>query len=121
MGAKEATGQFLGPASLGFKIAQMAMKDGGAPGRVAAAGMLANDNDPYALTLLEWAMTEKSDKSGAVRAAIARALGVRGNEQSIPKLVPSLTDDRNLVRMMSAASIVKLSLNHAPERSSLAQ
>ena len=85
MGVKEATGQFLGPASLGIKIAQQAMKDGGAPGRVAAAGMLANDTDPYALTLLEWALTDKSDKSGAVRAAIAKALGVRGNEQTIPQ------------------------------------
>jgi HEAT repeat protein len=120
MGAKEATGQFLGPASLGIKIAQQAMKDGGAPGRVAAAGMLAKDSDPYALTLLEWALTDKSDKSGAVRAAIAKALGVRGNEQTIPKLVPSLSDDRNLVRVMSAASIIRLSVNpNGRERSSL--
>jgi len=108
MGVKEATGAFLGPASLGITIAQQAMKDGGAPGRIAAVGMLAQDTDPYALTLLEWAL---NDKSPSVRAAVAKALGVRGNAETISKLLPVLSDDRNLVRVMSAASIVKLSLN----------
>src|SRR5205085_1252344 len=112
MGLKEGTGAVLGPGSLGLRFGLLAMKDGGAPGRVAAVGILAKDDDPYALTLLEWAMTDKSDKSGAVRAAIAKALGTRGNEQTIPKLVPSLSDDRNLVRVMSAASIVKLTVRH---------
>src|SRR5438105_6545428 len=36
MGLKEGTGAVLGPASLGLKFGLMAMKDGGAPGRVAA-------------------------------------------------------------------------------------
>jgi HEAT repeat protein len=106
MGFKEATGQFLGPASMSINVAQQVMKDGGAPGRTAAAGILGKDSDPYALTLLEWAL---ADKSWAVRAAVAKALGTRGNRDTVPKLMPLLSDDHHLVRVMAAASIVKLS------------
>jgi len=105
MGLKEATGQFLGPASMGITVAQQVLKDGGAPGRTAAANILGKDSDPYAVTLLEWAL---NDKSWAVRAAVAKALSVRGNRETIPKLVPLLSDDRQLVRVMAAAAIVKL-------------
>jgi len=105
MGVKEATGQFLGPASMSINIAQEVMKDGGAAGRTAVVGILSKDSDPYALTLLEWAV---DDKSWAVRAAVAKALGVRGNQDTISKLTPLLSDDRDLVRVMAAASIVKL-------------
>ncbi len=76
MGVKEA-GAFLGPASMGVTVAQEALKDGGAPGRAVAAGILGKDLDPYALTLLEWAL---NDKNWAVRAAVAKALGNRGNQ-----------------------------------------
>ena len=76
MGVKEATGQFLGPASMGITVGQMALKDGGAPGRTAAVAALAKDPDPYVVTLLEWAL---ADKSWAVRAAVVKALGERGN------------------------------------------
>jgi len=106
MGAKEATGQFLGPASMSINVAQQVMKDGGAAGRTAAVGILAKDSDPYALTLLEWAL---GDKSWAVRAAVAKALGERGNHDTVPKLMPLLSDEHHLVRFMAAASIVKLS------------
>lgn len=109
MGVKEATGAFLGPASLGVTMAQQAikLKDTSAPGRIAAAEILAKDSDPYALTLLEWAL---GDTSWAVRAAVAKALGSRGNQGTIPKLMPLLTDDRHSVRYLAAASIVKLNL-----------
>ncbi len=106
MGVKEATGQFLGPASMSINIAQEVMKDGGAAGRTSVVGILSKDTDPYALTLLEWAV---ADKSWAVRAAVAKALGARGNRETISKLTPLLTDDRDLVRVMAAAAIVKLS------------
>jgi HEAT repeat protein len=113
MGVKEATGQFLGPASMGITIAQEGLKDGGAPGRVAVAGFLAKDSDPEALTLLESAL---ADKSWAVRAAVAKALGERGNRATIPKLAEALSDDRYLVRVMAAASIVKLSTRRTGSR-----
>src|SRR5262249_16941554 len=110
---KEATGTFLGPASMGITVAQEALKDAGVPGRTAAAEILGKDPDPYALTLLEWAL---GDKSWAVRAAVAKALGNRGNRDTIPKLRPLLTDDRHAVRYLAAASIVKLSLDRTEQR-----
>ena len=110
MGAKEAAGVF-GPASMGIDAVEEVMKeskkDSGAPGRTIAAGILAKDPDPYALTLLEWAL---GDNSSAVRVAVAKALGDRGNQDTIPKLAPLLKDDRHAVRYMAAAAIIKLKL-----------
>jgi HEAT repeat protein len=109
MGAKEAAGLF-GPGSMGISAVEEVIKDnkknGGAPGRVVAAGILAKDQDPYAVTLLEWAL---GDDSSAVRVAVAKALGEHGNQGSIPKLEPLLKDDRHAVRYMAAASIIRLS------------
>jgi HEAT repeat protein len=110
MGAKEAAGAFLGPASVGINVAEEAAKDAGAPGRTTAAAILGKDPDPYALTLLEWAL---ADRSWVVRAAVAKALGERGNQDTIPKLLPLLSDDRHAVRYLAAASIVRLSLRPA--------
>ena len=112
MGAKGAAGEFLGPASMGITIGQMALKDGGAPGRTAAVVALARDPDPYIVTLLEWAL---ADNSWAVRAAVVKALGERGNQNTIPKLLPLLTDDRDLVRSLAAAAVIRLSQTGAPE------
>jgi len=112
MGAKAATGQFLGPASMGITVGQMALKDGGAPGRTAAVAAIANDPDPYVVTLLEWAL---ADKSWAVRAAVVKVLGERGNQNTISKLLPLLTDDRDLVRSLAAAAIIRLSQTAAPK------
>jgi hypothetical protein len=110
MGAREAAG-VLGPASIGIDAVEEAVKENkkssGAPGRAVAAGVLAKDSDPYALTLLEWAL---GDTSSAVREAVAKALGERGNQDTIPKLMPLLSDDRHAVRYMAAATIIKLNL-----------
>lgn len=112
MGAKEAAGM-LGPASVGIDAVQEALKESktgsGAPGRVIVVEAFAKDADPYALTLLEWAT---QDSSSAVRVAVAKALGERGNRNSIAKLLPLLSDDRHAVRYMAAASIVKLDLRY---------
>jgi len=111
MGIKEATGVMFGPASFGITAVQEAIKEGkkdsGAPGRAVAAEILGKDSDPYALTLLEWAL---ADDSWAVRVAVSKALGERGNIGSIPKLMPLLSDDHHAVRYMAAASIVRLNL-----------
>ncbi len=112
MGAKEAAGLF-GPGAMGIDAIHEAVKDaktgGGAPGRTIAAGILAKDPDPYALTLLEWAT---ADPSSAVRVAVAKALGDRGSLDTIPKLMPLLSDDRHAVRYMAAASMVRLDLKY---------
>jgi HEAT repeat protein len=117
MGAEEAAGTF-GPASMGIEAVKEAVKeakkDSGSPGRTVAAGILAKDPDPYALTLLEWALC---DSSWTVRVAVAKALGERGNHDTIPKLAALLTDDRHAVRYMAAASIIKLNLKKSESAS----
>jgi hypothetical protein len=45
---------------------------------------------------------------------VAKALGQRGNEQTIAKLSPLLADQRHAVRYMAAASMLKLSLKKNP-------
>jgi HEAT repeat protein len=110
MGAKDATSAMFGPASLGITAVQesvkLAKKDAGAPGRTLSAEVLAKDPDPYALTLLEWAL---GDDNWVVRTAVAKALGQRGTRNTIPRLEPLLSDDHHAVRYMAAASIIRLS------------
>jgi hypothetical protein len=105
MGAKEATGVFLGPASMSITLAQMAMKEGVPGGRIAAIETLAKIPDPHVISVLEEAL---QDKSWEVRVAIVKALGERGNRETADKLEPLLDDGKDLVRKMAAASIIKL-------------
>jgi HEAT repeat protein len=112
MGAKAATGAFLGPASMSITLAEMAMKDGVPAGRLAAIETLAKIPDPQVLPVLEEAL---NDKNWAVRATLARALGERGNRETQEKLTPLLDDSRDLVRKMAAASIIKLSATNVAQ------
>jgi HEAT repeat protein len=66
---------------------------------------VAKEPGPYAITLLEWAL---SDDNHLVRAEAAKGLGERGNAGSIAKLQPLLRDNHNSVRTMAAASIIRL-------------
>jgi HEAT repeat protein len=111
MGVSEAAA-LLGPAGIAVQAAREAIKEAkgvssGIPGRALAAEVLGKDSDPYALTLLEWSL---GDDNWAVRVAVCKALGERGNGGTIAKLQPMLDDDHHSVRYMAAASIVKLSL-----------
>jgi len=109
MGA-EGAGTLLGPGSIAITSVHETLEDtkgdAGAPGRAEAAGILAKDQDAYALTLLEWAL---DDHNWAVRLAVAKDLGERGNQDTIPKLSALLNDDRHAVRYMAAASMIRLS------------
>ena len=114
MGAKEASGALLGPFSIGIYAAEQAFKDNGAAaGRTLATTLLAQDCDNAAVQLLE--KTFASDKSWAVRAASARALGQCGGPNSIPKLELGLSDSHDAVRDMAAAAIVRLSSAENPK------
>ena len=111
MGVSEVS-DVLGPVGIPIEAAKEALKEAkgvssGIPGRAVAAEVLGKDSDPYALTLLEWAL---QDNNWAVRVAVCKALGERGNDATIAKLQPMLNDDHTAVRYMAAASIVKLSL-----------
>jgi HEAT repeat protein len=107
MGAEDAVGTMFGPAGMGLTaITEVAhLKSKGAPARAAAAAYIAKDPDPYAITLLEWAL---ADDSRWVRIEAAKGVGLRGNGASIPLLEPLLKDDHNAVRCMAAAAIIRL-------------
>lgn len=109
MGAKEATGAFLGPASMGISVAEMAVKKGDGnpvPGRSVAADLLSENCDARSLQLLEWSLN--TDDSHVVRAADAKAIGRCGNKASIPTLQAHLEDKHDVVRFMSAAAVIRL-------------
>uniref|UniRef100_Q027C4 PBS lyase HEAT domain protein repeat-containing protein n=1 Tax=Solibacter usitatus (strain Ellin6076) TaxID=234267 RepID=Q027C4_SOLUE len=113
MGAQDATGAMFGPASWGIVAAKDAvdLRGKGTPGRAAAAAYLVKDPDPYAVTLLEWAL---GDENQFVRAEAAKGLGQRGTSESIAKLQPLLDDPHTRVRAMAAASIINLSPGATP-------
>jgi len=107
MGAKEAAGVFFGPAAIGIVVIQkVAKKDDGISGRAIATAELADHPDDYTRPLLEWALT---DSDPIVRASAARGLGRCGNEATIPKLQAAMNDEHTAVRMMAAASVIRLS------------
>ncbi len=105
MGAQEATGAMFGPASMGIVAVKDAFKMRGVASRAVAAQYLAKDPEPYAVTLLEWALT---DNSWEVRASAAKALGERGGPDSLPKLEAAFTDGRDAVRTLAAASYIRI-------------
>jgi HEAT repeat protein len=107
MGAQDATGAMFGPVSMVIPAIKDAadMKGKGGPGRAAAAAWLAKYPDPYAITLLEWAL---NDENQLVRVEAAKGLGDRGNAETVAKLEPLLTDSHNFVRDMAAASIIRV-------------
>lgn len=107
MGAQDATEAVFGPAGYVFPVVRdtLDLKSKGAPQRAAAAAYLARDPDPYAITLLEWAL---NDPNEFVRLAAAKGLGQRGNADSIGKLQLLLDDPHNIVRDVAAASILRI-------------
>jgi HEAT repeat protein len=108
MGADAAAGSMFAPAAMGLTALQQTagLHSKGSPARAAAVAYLEKDPDPYAVTLLEWAL---GDDSKMVRFQAAKGLAKRGNAASIAKLEPLLEDDHNAVRTMAAAAIVQLS------------
>lgn len=107
-GAQNAAGAMYGPGpSLGIRAAKDAvdLSAKGVPGRAAAAAYLAKDPEPYAITLLEWAL---GDDNQFVRLEAAKGLGQRGNAASVPKLQALLNDSHDKVRTMAAASMIRL-------------
>jgi len=106
MGVKDASGAFFGPAALGIDVAQEIMKDKGAPGRTLSVTLLSESCDSRGRELMEAVLD--TDKNWGVRAATARALGRCGNTATVTLLDPLLYDSHDAVRMMAAASIVRL-------------
>jgi HEAT repeat protein len=114
MGAREAAGTFLGPASMGIGVAQELMKDHGASARAACATLLGKDPSPEAVHELTLAL---ADKNWAVRSAAAQALTKTSGQVSPEVFEPLLIDDNISVRDMAAAGIIRTS--HAPRPKNL--
>jgi HEAT repeat protein len=108
LGAQDAAGIMFGPVAVVIPIARETAKlrSKGGPGRAAAAAYLAKDPDPYAVSLLEWAL---NDDDELVRLEASKGLGERGNAGSVPKLTAVLSDTSEVVRDMAAASILRIS------------
>jgi hypothetical protein len=108
MGVMEGAGALLGPFSMGINLAQDMMKDSGAPTRALALITTSQDCDARGGQIMELALTD--DKNNLVRAAAAKALGRCGNLSSIPKLMILLAENSDAVRLMAAASVVRLTV-----------
>jgi len=107
MGFKEASGALLGPFNIGVVAAEQAFKDGSAGPRALASTLLVRDCDAETRRLFEKSCAD--DKSWAVRASVAKALGQCGNQDTIPTLERNLSDSHPAVRFMSAAAIIRIS------------
>jgi HEAT repeat protein len=110
LGLKEASGAVLGPFNLGIIATEQAFKDNAAaPGRTLAISVLTEECDTETVRLLEWAFM--NEKSWAVRAAAAKGPGKCGSAfDSVPKLETALSDSNTAVRVMSAVSIIRLTI-----------
>jgi hypothetical protein len=108
MGMKEASGAVLGPFSMGFTVAQGAIKDTGAPGRALAAEYMSKDCNARTVQLLKWSL--ENDGNWLVKAASARGLGICAESDVIPMLEKYLNDSHEPLKYQAAAAIVRLSL-----------
>jgi hypothetical protein len=87
-GAQDATGAMFGPVSFVFPAVKDAvdLKGKGAPGRAAAAAYLARDPEPYAVTVLEWAL---KDENQFVRLSPKQRTGKRPRRTSYSRARPA--------------------------------
>jgi hypothetical protein len=108
LGAKSASGALLGPFNIGVLAAEQVFKNGAVAVRMQALNLLAEECDAQTFKLLETAATD--DKTWAEKATAAKALGRCGKPDAIPKLEQNLADSNVSVRFMSAAAIIRLSV-----------
>jgi HEAT repeat protein len=107
LGIREASSVLLGPFNIGVIAAEQAFKDSSTAARMLALNLLAQDCDAQTVKLLQVSLA--NDKSWAVKATAAKALGKCGNPETIPTLEQNLADSHAAVRFMAAAAIVRLS------------
>jgi HEAT repeat protein len=105
LGFEEGIG-FIPFAGIGYEIIKTVAKDDTSPVRAAAAKKLAHDPNPDSAGAL---VTATTDKNWAVRAAALEAISQRGDRSLVPRIVASLDDDKDVVRLTAAACIAHLS------------
>jgi hypothetical protein len=107
---------FIPYGGIGYGMVKTMMKSDNSPMRAAAAKKLAHDPDPITAQALV-AATE--DKNWVVRSAALEAIAERGDRSLIPKVAPTLDDDKDEVRYAGAACIARLSALPAKHRVSV--
>jgi HEAT repeat protein len=104
---------FIPYGGIGYGMVKTFAKSDNSPIRAAAAKKLAHDPDPETAKALIAATT---DKNWMVRAAALEAIAERGDRSLIPKVAPTLDDDKDEVRYAGAACIARLSALPAKHR-----
>ena len=107
---------FIPYGGIGYGMVKTMMKSDNSSMRAAAAKKLAHDPDPITAQALV-AATE--DKNWVVRSAALEAIAERGDRSLIPKVAPTLDDDKDEVRYAGAACIARLSALPAKHRVSV--
>ncbi|HMH00778.1 MAG TPA: HEAT repeat domain-containing protein [Terriglobales bacterium] len=98
----------LGPFSYGITMAGQFATDRSASARALSASLLASDHSPASVRELRDAL---QDKNTAVRAAAAKALGQHPCRSVIEDLHSLLDGDKDEVKYMAAASLLRISTN----------
>ena len=105
LGIEEGIG-FIPFAGIGWSVLKMMRKDDTSPLRAAAARQLAKDPDPASGDAL---LAATSDKSWVVRAAALEAIALRGDPSLLPPVAELMKDEKDIVRLVAAACVIRLS------------
>ena len=103
----------LGPLSYGVTMAEQLATDRSASARALSASLLASDSDPASVRELRDAL---QDKNAAVRTAAAKALGRHPCRSVVEDLHSLLDQEKDEVKYMAAASILRISTNAGGRR-----
>ena len=102
----QGAGYFLGPFGIGITAWDYAHKHGGEDPRVTVIALLSEERTPKVHRALLDAI---EDKDPQVRAAAVRALGDYHDRATAISLLPTLNDDKLAVRLIGAASYIRVS------------
>lgn len=115
MGVNESAG-LAGPFGIGVPLAEGLLKDNQASGQTVAALLLATDHTQESEAALKQALR---DKNWTVRAAAARAIGMRDATNLYDELSRLLTDKREEVEFSAAAAVIRLKQPQPPVKRGL--
>lgn len=106
IGINQASGQFLGPFSMGVSMVEEYAKNTSSPVQALCANLLSQDDSPDTIEQLARAL---GNNNWTVRAAAAKALANMHDLKVIPKLDDMMSSDKeSAVRLAAAAAILKL-------------
>jgi HEAT repeat protein len=107
MGAEAAESALLGPFAIGLTAAKDLAKDGAAQSRLSAITLLLQQCDKESGESIKTAF--ENDKSEAVRAGAAKALGTCGGHLALQSLTDAVTSEKLSVQLAAAATLIRIS------------